>query len=254
MTGFAKISATQCEIWVNLLNKHMILIVMVALLAACDDNKGPVSFTPEMASFSNEFDFDPLRGPVKDFSQTLLNDKGEVSKRVSATLSKEGCFDSLELHDLENNTGVALVLDANYYLDAQTQEKRLRLQGKCQLAEYPSAGLTWDTDEHGFISTARGKEVEVQYRYDEEGYPLGKATTSKEAHLLVASTPSSVKGKKLDYTAVSTLNDKPLGSVKQSCEYDKHDNPVACTLITVDESVTPPVEHRYSIKNTIEYY
>jgi hypothetical protein len=25
-----------------------------------------------MASFSNEFEFDPLRGPVKDFSQTLL--------------------------------------------------------------------------------------------------------------------------------------------------------------------------------------
>jgi hypothetical protein len=84
----------------------------------CDDNKGPVSFTPEMASFSNEFDFDPLRGPVKDFSQTLLNEKGEVSKRVSGTMSKEGCFDSLELHDLENNTGVSLVLNANYYLDA----------------------------------------------------------------------------------------------------------------------------------------
>ena len=63
----------------------MILIALVATLAGCDDSKGPVSFTPEMASFSNEFDFDPLRGPVKDFSQTLLNEKGEVSKRVSGT-------------------------------------------------------------------------------------------------------------------------------------------------------------------------
>ncbi len=239
---------------VNPLKKQLLVIALAALIAGCDDAKGPVSYTPEMASFSNEFDFDPLRGPVKDFSQTLLNEKGEVAKRVTGTLSKEGCFDKLELHDVENNSGVSLVLDANYYIDAESQEKRLRLQGKCQLAEFPAAGVTWDTDDNGFIVLARGKEMEVKYRYDEEGYPLGKSTTSKDAHLTVASTPSKDKRKKLDYTAVSTLNDKPLGEVKQTCDYDSHDNPVSCSLVTRDESVTPVVEHKFSIKNTIEYY
>jgi hypothetical protein len=94
----------------------------------------------------------------------------------------------------------------------------------------------------------------VNYRYDDEGYPLGKSTTSKDMHLSVVSTPSNIKGKKLDYTSVSTLNDKPLGNVKQTCEYDKHDNPVACQLEIVDTSVTPSVAKKYSIKNTIEYY
>jgi hypothetical protein len=42
--------------------------------------------------------------------------------------------------------------------------------------------------------------------------------------------------------------------VKQTCDYDRHDNPVACQLVIVDESVTPNVEHKYNIKNTIEYY
>lgn len=239
---------------VNSLKKQLLVISLAVLLAGCDDAKGPVSFTPEMASFSNEFDFDPLRGPVKDFSQTLLNDKGEVTKRVTGTLSKEGCFDTLELHDLENNSGVSLVLDANYYVDADSQEKRLRLQGKCQLAEFPAAGVTWDTDDNGFVVLARGKDMEVKYRYDEEGYPLGKSTTSKEEHLTVASTPSKDKRKKLDYTAVSTLNDKPLGNVKQSCDYDSHDNPVSCSLVMIDNSVTPSVERKFSIKNTIDYY
>jgi hypothetical protein len=32
------------------------------------------------------------------------------------------------------------VLDANYYLDAETQQRKVKLQGKCQLAELPSAG------------------------------------------------------------------------------------------------------------------
>lgn len=81
--------------------KQTLLGFLCVVLVGCDNAKGLVSFTPEMASFSNEFDFDPLRGPVKDFSQTLLNDKGEVTKRVVGTLSQEGCFDTLELHDIE---------------------------------------------------------------------------------------------------------------------------------------------------------
>ncbi|MNR41945.1 lipoprotein [compost metagenome] len=99
------------------------MIGLTSLLAGCDNASGPLSFTPEMASFSNEFDFDPLRGPVKDFTQTLFNEKGEVSKRVTGSLSQEGCFDTLELHDLDANTGVALVLDANFYVDAETQQQ-----------------------------------------------------------------------------------------------------------------------------------
>ncbi len=107
------------------------------ILAGCDNPKSLESFTPEMASFSNEFDFDPLRGPVKDFSQTLMSENGEVAKQVTGTLSQEGCFDTLELHDLENNTGLALVLDANYYRDAQTLEK------SAVTGEVPAGGVAF---------------------------------------------------------------------------------------------------------------
>jgi hypothetical protein len=58
----------------------------------------------------------------------------------------------------------------------------------------------------------------------------------------------------MDYTAVSSLNDKALGKVTQRCEYDSHDNPVSCKLDMVDDSVTPAVTQHYAIKNDIEYY
>ncbi len=183
-----------------------------------------------------------------------MNDKGEVSRRVSGTLSEEGCFDRLEFHDLENGADVSLVLDANYYLDAETHEKRLRLQGKCQLAALPAAGVEWETDDNGFVITARSKDSQVNYRYDEEGYPLGKSTVSKDDKLSVEAKPSQDKRKKLDYTAVSLLNDKPLGNVTQRCEYDGQSNPLSCELHIVDDSVTPPVTRNYTIKNTISYY
>ncbi|PVA01059.1 YnfC family lipoprotein, partial [Acinetobacter nosocomialis] len=73
--------------------------------------------------------------------------------------------------DLENNTVVALVLDANYYRDAETLEKRVRLQGKCQLAELPSAGVSWETDDNGFVIKASSKQMQMEYRYDDQGYP-----------------------------------------------------------------------------------
>nr|WP_211053173.1 YnfC family lipoprotein [Enterobacter sp. Tr-810] len=239
---------------VNNVKKYAVMTLLATVLVGCDNASAPLSFSPEMASFSNEFDFDPLRGPVKDFTQTLLNDKGEVSKRVTGTVSTEGCFDTLELHDLEANTGVALVLDANYYLDAETQQRKVKLQGKCQLAELPAAGVTWDTDDNGFVVAAHGKEMEVKYRYDAEGYPLGKTTVSGEQHLSVQATPSKDVRKKLDYTAISLLNDKPLGHVKQSCDYDRHNNPVTCQLLITDDSVKPAVERKYTIKNSIDYY
>ncbi|HIC2038622.1 YnfC family lipoprotein [Enterobacter soli] len=239
---------------VNNVKKYAVMTLLATALVGCDNASAPLSFSPEMASFSNEFDFDPLRGPVKDFTQTLLNDKGEVSKRVTGTVSTEGCFDTLELHDLEANTGVALVLDANYYLDAETQQRKVKLQGKCQLAELPAAGVTWDTDDNGFVVAAHGKEMEVKYRYDAEGYPLGKTTVSGEQHLSVQATPSKDVRKKLDYTAISLLNDKPLGHVKQSCDYDRHNNPVTCQLLITDDSVKPAVERKYTIKNSIDYY
>ncbi|UJD94619.1 YnfC family lipoprotein [Lelliottia amnigena] len=236
------------------MKKLAVMIALASVLAGCDNASAPLSFTPEMASFSNEFDFDPLRGPVKDFTQTLFNEKGEVSKRVTGTLSAEGCFDKLELHDLDANTGVALVLDANFYLDAETQQQKIKLQGKCQLAELPSAGVTWDTDDKGFIVSAHGKEMEVNYRYDADGYPLGKTTKAGGQQLSVAATPSKDKRKKLDYSAVSLLNEKQLGTVQQRCEYDGHDNPVSCDLSIKDESVKPAIERKFTIKNSIDYY
>ena len=53
---------------------------------------------------------------------------GRNGETGACPVSAEGCFDLLDFTDLENKTGATLVLDANYYLDAQTQEKRLRLR------------------------------------------------------------------------------------------------------------------------------
>ena len=230
------------------------LLPFALLLTGCDNNSAPAAFTPEMASFSNEFDFDPLRGPVKDFSQTLMNEKGEVTKRVSARISEEGCFDLLDLHDVQNSTGATLLLDANYYVDADTQQKKILLQGKCQLAGMENIGLTWETDDKGFIVAARGKGVAVSYRYDAEGYPLGKTSTSGANTLDIVSLPSKDARKKLDYTSTSALNGKAIGKVVQACDYDRHDNPVSCQLEVEDDSVSPAIQQRYTIENKIEYY
>lgn len=70
-------------------NAKLLPCLLAITLTGCDRTEVTLSFTPEMASFSNEFDFDPLRGPVKDFTQTLINEQGEVTKRVSGTLSEE---------------------------------------------------------------------------------------------------------------------------------------------------------------------
>lgn len=236
------------------MKKLIALALVSATLAGCDDAPAPDAVSPEMASFSNEFDFDPLRGPVKDFSQTLMNEEDKVALRVAGTLSKEGCFDTLEFHDVENNTGASLVLNANFYLDAMTQEKRVKLQGKCQLAELSGTGLIYETNEKGFVVAARNNEAEIIYHYDSDGYPLGRTAKSKDKTLSVEATVSSDKRKKHDYTAETTLNDEVVGRANQSCRYDSHFNPISCELVMTDLSVTPHKIQKFTIKNTISYY
>lgn len=230
------------------------LLPLAGLLSGCDNSGIPAPFTPEMASFANEFDFDPLRGPVRAFSQTLINEKGEITRRVSARLSLEGCFDLLELYDAKSDTVTTLLLNANYYIDARTQQQRILLQGKCQLAGMDSAAMQWDVDDSGFIITTHARQLQVSYRYDGEGYPLGKTSVSGNNRLAVVSTPVNNVRRKQDYTATGTLNGKVISQVTQSCAYDRHDNPVSCKLQTSDSSVTPVVVQRYTIKNSIDYY
>jgi hypothetical protein len=72
-------------------------------------------------------------------------------------------------------------------------------------------GVTWDTDDNGFVVAAHGKEMEVKYRYDAEGYPLGKPRYPASS---ICPFSHAVKrcAQKMDYTAISMLNDKPLGT------------------------------------------
>ncbi|HCL5312008.1 TPA: YnfC family lipoprotein, partial [Salmonella enterica] len=70
----------------------------------------------------------------------------------------------------------------------------------------------------------------------------------------VTAKPSAAPRKKLDYTAVSWVDDRQAGNVRQSSEYDANANPVDCRLVIVDESVKPTVSHHHTIKNRIDYY
>ncbi|EOI5730114.1 YnfC family lipoprotein [Cronobacter malonaticus] len=234
--------------------KNYVTVMMVSLvLTGCDKPDALAPFSPEMASFSSEFNFDPLRGPVKNFTQKLINDSGEVETEVNGTLSQEGCFETLNYSDKPSNSHLALVLDANYYLDAISREKRIRLQGKCQLAELPSVGMIYETNDREFVVKGHTPDVSTIYRYDDEGYPLGKTSKAKDAELATVATPSD-KRKKHDYTSVTTLNSKVIDTAKQSCEYDRHLNPSSCVLEITDASATPPVVHKFTIQNEINYY
>ncbi|EOC1325057.1 YnfC family lipoprotein [Cronobacter dublinensis] len=235
------------------MNKYVTVMMVSLVLTGCDKPDALAPFSPEMASFSSEFNFDPLRGPVKNFTQKLINDSGEVETEVNGTLSQEGCFETLNYVDKPSNSHLALVLDANYYLDAVTREKRIRLQGKCQLAELPAVGMIYETNEREFVVKGHTNEVTTSYRYDDEGYPLGKTSKAKDAELSTVATPSD-KRKKHDYTSVTKLNDKIIDTAKQSCDYDRHLNPLSCVLELTDTGTTPAKQHKFTIQNEINYY
>lgn len=135
----------------------LLLCLFVIFFIGCDCIEVIFLFIFEMVSFFNEFDFDLLCGLVKDFIQILMDEQGEVMKCVFGILLEEGCFDLFELLDLENNIVVVLVLDVNYYCDVEMLEKRVCLQGKCQLVELFFVGVSWEIDDNGFVIKVSSK-------------------------------------------------------------------------------------------------
>ncbi|WP_120199058.1 YnfC family lipoprotein, partial [Listeria monocytogenes] len=111
-----------------------------------------------------------------------------------------------------------------------------------------------ETKNNVFVETATGKETKVVCRYDAEGYPLRKTAINSQKTLSVTAKPSADTRKKLDYTAVSRVDDRQVGNVTQSCEYDAYANPVVFRLFIIDESDKPAVFLHYTIKNRIDYY
>jgi hypothetical protein len=233
--------------------KRLLLLLAVGALSACDEKGAPQAFTPEMASFSNEFEFDPLRGPVKAFSQTLYDEHDQVVKWVKGRLSSEGCLTCWHLR-------IGRIKPARRWCWTPTttwMRKATKSACVCRAnvswRKCPRRGSPGKPMITGLSSPLAAKST-ATYRYDREGYPLGKTTIAKGEQFTVASTPSSDPRKKMDYTAVSTFNDRALGNVSQTCDYDSHDNPVSCELKVVDDSVQPALTRHYTIKSTIDYY
>ncbi|WP_139343456.1 YnfC family lipoprotein, partial [Escherichia coli] len=82
------------------------------------------------------------------------------------------------------------------------------------LAELAAAGVSWETDDDGFVIEGSSKQMQREYRYEEQGYPLGKTTKSNDKTLSVSATASTDPIKKGEYTAVTLLNNQRVGNVK----------------------------------------
>ncbi|OZT19305.1 YnfC family lipoprotein, partial [Salmonella enterica] len=68
-----------------------------------------------------------------------------------------------------------------------------------------------------------------------------KTTRNSQNRSSVTAKPAAKQRKRLDYTAVSRVDDRQVGNVTQSCEYDAYAKPVDCRLVIVDESVKAAV-------------
>ncbi len=114
--------------------------------------------------------------------------------------------------------------------------------GKCQLAALLSAGVTGNGRQR-FCGIGDGKEMKVEYRYDSEGYPPGKTTTNSQNTPVTAKPSADPLRQKAGLHGSQPVDDRQVGNVTQSCEYDAYANPVDCRLVIVDERVGPAVSH-----------
>jgi hypothetical protein len=99
---------------------------------------------------------------------------------------------------------------------------------------------------------AHGKEMEVKYRYDAEGYPLGKPRYPA-SNICPFSPRRQKMCVKMDYTASACLTTSRWAR-ETELRLRSSQQPGELQLLITDDSVKPAVERKYTIKNSIDYY
>ncbi|EKN3986320.1 YnfC family lipoprotein [Yersinia enterocolitica] len=207
--------------------------ILVLVLGACDRNNKPLIFTPNFASNSNIFGFDPLQGPVKSFTQTVIDEKGKMIADYHSDIDKNGCFTTINARIPRLITDIFLVKDGKYYVNAKTKDKVFVINDNCTISQSVSGNEKYLMNDKGFITEVQwivlGMKVN-HYDYDENGFPLTQFTYTKTMMMKSVNEFNTEADKPFNYASKGYDNGIHSHSLARDCTIDSHRNPISCRV------------------------
>lgn len=200
----------------------------------------PEPFNPAMASFSNELEFDALRGPVKSFEQALYDDQDNAVMLAKGEFDRQGCLTHYEKLDAVNNGKIKLERNVqnNTLVSLYDNSRVIQLNDRCQVVGADNSGdasKEYIYDGRGFLVKVKGRKdawVYKEYFYTAEGMPKSIVYYGDENDFLITTEPKKKLSESWDFITEGLDEGKPVFQSVKKCVYDERYNPRVCYLVT----------------------
>ncbi|WP_058913224.1 YnfC family lipoprotein [Entomohabitans teleogrylli] len=218
-------------------------------------------FNPIMASFSNELDFDALRGQVKSFEQAMYNDQNKPVMYAKASFDQKGCLNSYEKVDSINNGKIKLVRDVktNRLISNYDASRVISLNSDCQIVQVSGEGkepkqYIYDKGFLVKVKGARDAWVYKEYFYTAEGMPKSIVFYGDERDFLLIQEPKKKLSDGWDYITEGFDEGKPVYQSVKKCSYDAKSNPTECWFVTATQQNGLEKKKVERIRYAVTYY
>lgn len=201
-------------------------------------------YNPVIYNLSTLYDFNPVKGHVKELKTVMKNSEGAETYRLDMHLQNNGCLQSLEVED--KTQGFNLSLKGNgKELKGLKNDKPITfdLDDKCNLVSSKSGreNIEYQKDSNGFLKNIifNGSKMATQF-YD-ENLSLVKAEFYMSGNVASTNvlTYPDANHKPLDYKLV---NSSPYASgytAISKCQYNELQVPVKCSIRNYKDMARP---------------
>lgn len=212
-------------------------------------------FSPIIASFSNELDFDALRGHVRRFEQTLYDNNHLPLMMARGEFDISGCPTRYERIDNITEKQFVLVRDSTNraLVSPLDPAQQIHLNSHCQIAstQGKDAIVRQYVYRHDLlvkIKDVRDGYVYKEYFYTPEAMPKIVVWYSDNNDVLMLTEPKKRLSNPWDFVTQGYDNGHLVYQTFKKCHYDKYANPTGCALIIDNPGEGQTIQEiRYSI-------
>lgn len=194
-------------------------------------------YNPIMASFSNELDFDALRGPVKEFEQVMYDSNRLPLMIARASFDASGCLTRYEKIDNTTQKQLNLIRDNDLHalISRNNPDEKITLSDRCHIIGTQGIGddgrlYIYQKDLLVKVKDAHDGYVYKEYFYTPEAMPKSVVWYGDESDILLITEPKKKLSDPWDFVTQGYNNGTLVYRTAKKCQYDGHANPMECIL------------------------
>lgn len=217
-------------------------------------------YNPALFNLSVLYDFDPVKGNVKELHTTVYNNDKSIVYEVNIKLDSDGCIESFRSRKPKDEVFIILDKQSNELKGKDKYgEVSIKLDDNCSfLSKKDSTGVVlYEYNANGYIkdmiSEYTGKVI-GEYTYKKNGLLENVKFFINKDIITESSIMYADPKKPLDSEMIYKMYGEIVATVKTKCQYNNRDVAYSCEIINfLATKEKPIIEYQQAITEASFY-